>query len=184
MAKLRVLNVGSGPVEPCALDGWEMVTLDINPDVHPDICGDVRGLSGIASESYEAVYCSHMLEHLYRHEVPDVLAGFLRVLKPGGCADLAVPNMQALAAAWLNHDIDDVWHQAPAGPITFHDVIYGFSGAMKQGNLHYAHKCGFSAASLGKLLTAAGFAAIQIMEGDIHLRVIAQKAIGADNGGR
>ncbi len=50
----------------------------------------------LSANEYDAVYCSHNLEHYYRHDVPGVLKGFHHVLKDYGFADISVPDIDAL----------------------------------------------------------------------------------------
>lgn len=179
-----VLNVGGGGrYLPERYAGWEQHLLDIDPDVQPDLCCDARELlsdPGQPGGSYDAVYCSHTLEHFYRHDVPRVLAGFLHVLKPGGEVDIAVPNLATLVHEIVNrnHELDDVWYRASGGiPITFHDVLYGWSAKLKSGNLAYAHKCGFTPLSLHGELTRAGFVDVQIADGAMNILARAKKCL-------
>ena len=74
-------------------------------------------MKSLNAGEYDAVYCSHNLEHYYRHDVPKVLGGF---------ADIRVPDLQALMKIVVekNIDIDDFLYQSPARPITVRDVIY------------------------------------------------------------
>jgi len=51
--------------------------------------------------SMDAVYASHMLEHLDRHAVPALLAECRRVLRPGGVLRLAVPDFEAMARLYV-----------------------------------------------------------------------------------
>lgn len=160
-----VLNVGGGPSRnlPPEYDGWEQHLLDIDPNVNPDICCDARELvNQDFADKYDAIYCSHNLEHYYQYEVPKVLAGFMHVLKSGGIAEIQVPNLTHLMQEFLsrNHDINDVWYRAgdqAKMPITFHDVLYGWGGQLKEGNHYYAHKCGFTPLSLCDAVHKAGF---------------------------
>jgi predicted SAM-dependent methyltransferase len=66
-----VLNVGGGtnsiPI-PVHFEGWRHDLLDIDPQRMPDLLCDARGLRKLPSGVYDAVYCSHNLEHYYRHE--------------------------------------------------------------------------------------------------------------------
>ena len=134
-------------------------------------------MGSLEADQYDAVFCSHNLEHFYRHEVPQVLAGFMQVLKPDGIVDIVVPNLGYLFAEIhaRSHDVDDVWYRTVSGPVTFHDVLYGWSQAMGDGNLYYAHKCGFTALSLHKTLTDAGFTDIQVVENASNLFAKARK---------
>lgn len=166
---MRVLNVGGGlnPALPAHFEGWDLDVLDIDPEVKPDICLDAREMKTLPAETYDAVLCSHALEHFYKHDVPKVLAGFLHVLKPDGFAEIVVPSLTRLweAMAKCSLDVSDVWYRTGNGvPITFHDVLYGWHHAMENGNLYYAHKCGFTMNSLSEALMKAGFAGVQIWD--------------------
>lgn len=134
--------------------------LDIDPVVRPDIVCDARKLHTLPAGAYDAVFCSHNLEHFHQHEVPLVLKGFQHVLNKSGFAHILVPDMQWLFETVVSddRDIDDVSYVSPSGPVTFHDMIYGFGAAMAQGNLYYAHKTGFTEKSLAKTLMRARFA--------------------------
>ncbi len=103
--------------------------LDIDPKGSPDIVCDARRLTDLESAGFDAVYCSHNLEHYYRHDVPLVLAGFLHVLKPGGFAHIRVPDLLAVMRKTLENqlDLEDTLYQAKAGPIMVLDVLYGYA---------------------------------------------------------
>lgn len=176
-----VLNVGGGGrTLPERYTGWDQCLLDIDPAVGPDICLDAKDLLTLEAGVYDAVHCSHTLEHFYQHDVPAVLAGFLHVLAPNGVVDIAVPNLNNLIDEMRgrNLDINDVWYRAGTQPITFHDVLYGWSVAMKDGNLFYAHKCGFTAQSLATSLQRAGFGSICTAEVGPNLFAKAYREVG------
>jgi hypothetical protein len=172
-----VLNVGGGPgrVLPLVFRGWRQVLLDIDAGVQPDIVLDARRLSTLPPAGYDAVYCSHTLEHFYGHEVAGVLAGFRHVLKPHGFAEVAVPDLGALARdlAAAGGDLDARWYDCPTGPITFHDVLYGWSEQLQRGNLYYAHHCGFDARRLTSALQRAGFSKVYVEAANLELRAVA-----------
>jgi predicted SAM-dependent methyltransferase len=52
--------------------GFEQVLLDLDPAGSPDIVCDARELTTLTARQFDAIYCSHNLEHYYRHEVPKV----------------------------------------------------------------------------------------------------------------
>ena len=176
---MKVLNVGGGSrVLPPQFEGWEQVLLDINPDVKPDICLDAKEMSTLPPDEYDAVYCSHTLEHFYKFEVPIVLSGFLHVLKPKGFAEIHVPNMRNVINELIarNHDIDDVFYRTEENlAITFHDVIYGWGTPLTNGNPFYVHKCGFTVLSLGSALRAAGFEPVYLMSRDANITAQSHK---------
>jgi hypothetical protein len=148
--------------------------LDIDPKSGPDVLCDARDLFSLQAAQYDAVYCSHNLEHYYRHDVPKVLAGFLHVLRPEGFAEVRVPDMGGLMTRVVRSglDIDDVAYQSPAGPITVRDVIYGYGVEIERSGCDfYAHKTGFTKKSLCQILARAGFAFVYAA--GVELEVIA-----------
>jgi hypothetical protein len=175
----RVLNVGGGSKEipiPEHYEGWEHVLLDIDAVRKPDVVCDARELSKLPAGLYDAVYCSHNLEHYWRHDVPRVLKGFAHVLGAHGFAEIAVPDVKAVFADVQGRglDLDDVLYESPAGPITVNDVIYGHGRQIAlAGNDFYAHKNAFSQASLGAALRDAGFEWIFMGSGPYAIRALA-----------
>lgn len=159
----RVLNVGGGSKAtaiPGYFAGWQHDLLDIDPRGGPDIVCDARQLQNLPGGVYDAVYCSHNLEHYYRHDGLKVVRGFLHVLNETGFAEIRVPDIaQVITALHEQHlELDDVLYQSPAGPITAHDVIYGFQAEIEgSGQDFYAHKTGFTPKSLSKMLLDGGF---------------------------
>jgi predicted SAM-dependent methyltransferase len=174
-----VLNVGGGASReiPATYKGWDQRLLDIDPSVKPDICCDAKDMGKLKASSFDAVYCSHNLEHFYRHDVPVVLSGFHHVLKQDGFAQIAVPDVMALMREVVEgkRDVMDTWYRAPSGPISFHDVLYGWNQAMEAGNIFYSHKCGFSEKSLGEALREAGFTSIYTSSDGMSLHAYAFK---------
>lgn len=177
---MRVLNVGGGANRelPPHYAGWDQDLLDINPECQPDICLDAKRLKELQGGTYDAVFCSHNLEHFYKHEVPVVLEGFLHVLNDDGFAEISVPSLPSMIRNMQANslDIGDVWYRTPSGAaITFHDVLYGWDHAMANGNLFYAHKCGFTVHSLGEALLKSGFMGVEIGEDNFNIVAKAHK---------
>jgi len=165
-----VLNVGGAdkaiPI-PAHYGGWEHVLLDIQPARGVDLVHDARRLAELRPGMFDAVYCSHNLEHYYPHEVPLVLAGFHHVLKNDGFAEIRVPDLPAVMrhAIERNMELDDVLYESPAGPISVHDVIYGYGREIESsGEDFFAHKRGFTHKSLLAALQQAGFPAVWLTE--------------------
>ncbi len=177
----RVLNVGGNSKQialPPPYANFEHLLLDIDPAGEPDIVADARELAALAPAQFDAVYCSHNLEHYYRHEVPRVLAGIQHVLKADGFAQIRVPDVQAVmrAAVQRNLDLEDVLYTSPAGPITVLDVIYGYGVEIERsGHDFYAHKTGFTQNSLLKALRLAGFSHLYCGTGNLELNALAFK---------
>ncbi|MEO8006166.1 MAG: methyltransferase domain-containing protein [Betaproteobacteria bacterium] len=158
-----VLNVGGGNKQiplPPQYAGWVHLLLDIDPRGNPDIVCDARKLATLPAGTYDSVYCSHNLEHYYRHDARKVLAGFIHLLKADGFVFIRVPDMGELMRIVVNQglDIDDVVYDSTAGPIAVRDVIYGYGVEIeKSGQDFYAHKTGFTQKSLNAFLEEAGF---------------------------
>ena len=179
----KVLNVGGNnkaiPLPP-QYAGFEHVLLDIDPKGSPDIVCDARKLTTLQGGQFDAVYCSHNLEHYYRHDVPKVLAGFLHVLKEGGYAQIRVPDISEVMRVTIGRgiDIDDVLYQSPAGPITVLDVLYGYGIEIEQsGQDFYAHKTGFTQKSLLAALQRSGFSRTYSAAGDLEINALAFKGM-------
>ena len=175
----KVLNVGGNnkliPLPP-HFAGFEHLLLDIDPKGSPDIVCDARNLTSLEGGQFDAIYCSHNLEHYYRHDVPKVLAGFLHVLKDGGFADIRVPDINEVMRVTIEQglDIDDVLYQSPAGPIMVLDVLYGYSVEIEQSKQDfYAHKTGFTQKSLLAALDRSGFSKTYSMVRDFEIDVLA-----------
>jgi ubiquinone/menaquinone biosynthesis C-methylase UbiE len=179
----KVLNVGGSSKAialPPQYQGWEHLLLDIDPKSSPDILCDARKLATLEAGQFDAVYCSHNLEHYHRHDVQGVLTGFLHVLKEGGFAHIRVPDMHEVMRQTLERglDIDDVLYQSPAGPITVLDVVYGYGAEIEQsGNDFFAHKTGFTQKSLLKALHAAGFSKTYGAVGNIEVTALGFKGV-------
>ena len=179
MQKPRVLNVGGNSKStamPPHYQQWQQCYLDIDARWNPDILCDARELTTQQASSFDAIFCSHNLEHYYVHDVAKVLAGFLHVLVPEGFAEIKVPDMRMVMQAMLERklDIDEPLYMSPAGPISTLDVIYGFGAEIERtGNDFFAHKTGFTPTSLQRTLNAAGFPYVFLATGSLEISALA-----------
>lgn len=158
-----VLNVGGGSKAiaiPAHYADWRHDLLDIDPAAGPDIVADARDLHRLPGGTYDAIYCSHNLEHYHRHEGAVVVRGFAHMLKPDGFVEVRVPDMRAVmrTVVTANLDIDDVLYESSLGPILVRDVLYGWHVEIeKNDNPYFIHKTGFFAETLCKFMAANGF---------------------------
>jgi ubiquinone/menaquinone biosynthesis C-methylase UbiE len=177
----KVLNVGGNNKEiklPPQYADFEHILLDIDPKGSPDIVCDARNLSSLDGDQFDAIYCSHNLEHYYRHDVSKVLAGFLHVLKDGGFVQIRVPDIEAVMRATIERglDIDDVLYESPLGSIMVLDVLYGYSAEIERsGQDFFAHKTGFTLKSLRTALYKAGFSKIYSSIGNLEIKALVFK---------
>lgn len=150
----RVLHVGcGGDTLPPWLLPAEEVRLDIDERHNPDVVGSILDMGDIGG--FDAVLASHILEHVYPHEVPVALAECRRVLKDGGALILFVPNLENVRPT------EDVLYVSAAGPITGLDMIYGARWLLKD-QPYMAHHTGFTPATLRAALQAAGFSRVAV----------------------
>jgi len=179
-----VLNVGGGSKTigiPEHYRGWQHLLLDIDARGEVDVVLDARDLELLDPGQFDAVYCSHNLEHYYAHDVRLVLTGIAHVLKPEGFVEIRVPDIEAVARAMLERgmDIEDTLYVAPVGPISVRDVFYGYGHEIEQsGQDFYAHKTGFTRVSLTRALQRAGFGTVRALEplGGFEVRLAATRA--------
>lgn len=91
----RVLDLGCGPYKAfphfIGVDngdheqfGWR-----VRPDIFVETC---ERLDVFASQSVDAVFSSHLLEHLPYESIPKVLSEWVRVIKPKGHLIFYVPD--------------------------------------------------------------------------------------------
>jgi predicted SAM-dependent methyltransferase len=81
-------------------DDWKI--LDAQPGPNVDYVGDIRNLDQFGDDSLDAVYASHVLEHVGQSDIAPVLKGIRRTLKPGGELQVAVPDLDVLCHLFLN----------------------------------------------------------------------------------
>ena len=181
-----VLNVGGNNKDiriPSHFDGWRHDLLDIDPSGNPEVLCDARKMTTLEEAGYDAIYCSHNLEHFYAHEVPAVLEGFRHVLKEGGFAEIRVPDIDQIVREMAKKglDIEDPLYESPNGPITAKDMIYGWGDQIAaSGNDFFAHKTGFTPKSLGAYIRHSGFEPVFTGVGPFEVRALAFKGKPSD----
>jgi SAM-dependent methyltransferase len=92
----RLLNVGCGATYHRA---W--VNVDAAPVSRDVLALDVRKGLPRGQAPYDAIYCSHVLEHLRRQEASALLGEMRGVLRPGGILRVVVPDLEAIAREYL-----------------------------------------------------------------------------------
>ena len=142
---------------------WNEIRLDIDPGVQPDLVGSITQMDGVETASVDAIYSSRNLEHLHPHEVPLAMSEFARVLKPEGFMVITCLDMQAIAVMIAQDKMMHTAYTSPAGPITPLDMVFGLQKALARGDMHMAHRCGFTQSVLVASLKSSGFTAVASM---------------------
>lgn len=125
------LNLGSGgTVKP----GYTNLDIEFGQPAYP--------LTDYADNSVEAIYASHILEHFPGDQIIKVLKEWVRVLKPGGTIQIAVPDYEKATKLMAE------------GKIPFHL----FESYLMGGHLdeHDRHGCLFNAQKLAALMHYVG----------------------------
>jgi len=149
LTKGKLLHVGCGgdPL-PYFLQDYAETRLDIDDTHKPDILASMTDMGDIGE--FDAILCSHSLEHLLPHDVAKALTEFVRVLKPGGFSVIFVPDLEDVKAT------EEPLFEAPCGTITGLDLLYGLRSLLHV-MPYMAHRTGFIAKTLEQAVLNAGF---------------------------
>ena len=172
MKKNKFLHVGCGlkrkdtttPV--FNTDEWEEFTIDIDPSCKTDFIGSMTDLNMIEDETFDAIYSSHNIEHLYIHEAIVAVQEFYRVLKKTGYVMIICPDLITTC--------EEIIKKGPYTPLYYTknfktgelkkdsyvsgiDILYGWRPALQNGNYFMAHKSGYDEKALISLFTQNNF---------------------------
>ncbi len=179
-SRKRVLNAGSGPPTSRSLfpifkgSEWREVRMDLDPGTLPDFVGSVVDMQDLVEDgTFDAIWASHVVEHLPRHAVRRALLEFRRILRKSGFLLIASPDLHSVAEALVRNGPDFVAYTSPAGPITPLDMLYGHSTSIESGNTFMEHKTGFTDQTLSRMLVGVGFSkALTLRDGRYNLWAI------------
>lgn len=164
------LHVGCGrkhkdkTTKEFAKSEWKEVRFDIEPVVKPDIIGSMLDMGMIKDNSYDALYSSHNIEHVYFYQVNQVLKEFYRVINEDGYALITCPDLQQVSKFVADGKLLEEVYSSGLGPITPMDILFGFGQSLEAGSHFMAHKCGFTGAVLRDCLLEAGFQTIIVLK--------------------
>ena len=140
---MRILDLGCGHSDT-SRRMWpdaEIVRVDNDPDVLPDVLADVCGLPGDLGQ-FDAILAAHILEHLPRTAAIPALKHWLEFLKPGGELHLMVPDL-----VWA---AEELVRQRASVHVLMH--IYG-----AQSDAHQEHHFGYTMILLRDAIDRAGY---------------------------
>jgi len=175
-----LVNLGSGPKGstwlPAMFADWRELRVDTEASAAPDLLADITDLSAIETGSIDAIWSAHCLEHLFLHQVAGAIAEMHRILADDGFMCLIVPDLQVLAEYIVNDKLHEVVYQSAAGPVTAHDILFGYGPYIAQGHGGMAHRCGFTPGLLVRELQKTPFAEIILRRRPNHeLAAVARK---------
>jgi predicted SAM-dependent methyltransferase len=127
------------------LDGWVREGVDY-------VC-DLRARLPLADASCRLIYTEHVLEHIDRQFIPQVLAELRRVLMPGGRLRIVVPDCEKFAAAYARDDRE--WFRVAVPDCNSRGE--GLNDIFR----HHFHRFIYDFQTLEAALRAAGFASIR-----------------------
>ena len=159
-------------------DDWQEIRFDIDSRVNPDVVGTLTDMSALDSESVDAIYSSHNLEHLYDHEVDLALLEFRRVLKEDGFLVITCPDLHSISRLIVDGKLREPAYISPSGlAVSPHDMLYGWGSSLKEGNFFMAHRSGFDSPSMHEKLMKAQYHdwATFVSEPNFALWVVARK---------
>ena len=122
----------------------EFINVDAQPFPHVHIVtDDITSLGDFDTGTVDLVYMCHILEHIKRNGLKNVLSEMKRILKNGGVLRLSVPDFDHLIDVYnaSGKDINAISHQL-------------MGGQDHQFNIHYSV---FNRQRLSQLLKEVGF---------------------------
>jgi len=103
--------------------GW--INIDAREEVGPDVIDNVFTLSNFEKSSVDVIYASHLLEHVKRKEVKNVLSRWFELLKPKGVLRLSVPDFEKIVKYYLlTSDLEKLHGLLHAGQRNEYDIHY------------------------------------------------------------
>ena len=94
----KILDAGAGTLNLRSLlesHGTQYVSMDISTiRAKVDIIGDIQNMPHVASNQFDTIFCSEVLEHV--PEPWKAISEFHRVLKVGGIVIITVPHLSGL----------------------------------------------------------------------------------------
>jgi predicted SAM-dependent methyltransferase len=160
---LRVLHAGAGgkKVPDAFFGSYDEVSLDIDARCNPDIVESMVDMHCIPDNSFDAIYTSHTLEHLYPHDVRRCLTNFNRILRPGGIVMVIVPDLECVQPD------EKFVYMSESGPISGLDMYYGHHALVEE-NPHMAHHCGFVSSTLKAVMESCDLNVEQVFVDEFY----------------
>lgn len=97
------IHLGSGKV-----NHPDFINVDLNLFPHIHHLSDIGTLKMFQDNYADLIYTCHCLEHIPHPNIVNILKEWRRVLKPGGCLRISVPNFHTIVEIYKNTNNIDI----------------------------------------------------------------------------
>lgn len=128
-----LVHIGCGKI-----NSPEFINVDARPFAHVHIVtDDITSLPDFSDGTVDLLYMCHILEHIKRNDLKDVLLEMKRVLKDGGVLRLSVPDFDKLIDVYndSSKDINAISHQLMGGQDSEYNIHYSVFNCRRLSNL-------------------------------------------------
>ena len=152
IAKKSYLNIGCGQ-HPHR----EFVNLDYIWRPMIDICWDISRKLPLPSESMKGIFSEHCFEHVSINKFDFVLSECMRILEPGGCIRISVPDGELYLKGYVNIIDGDSSIKLPYSDTDSYEGIYSPIISINRIFRDWGHIFIYDFDMLTKLLQKNGF---------------------------
>lgn len=168
----RWLEVGPGTKR---IEKFETLNIINSPET--DYIQDfTKGKTPFSDNSFDLIYCSHVLEHFPWYTIDEALKEFYRILKPGGVIEIWVPDGYKICKVLVDFEEKEIDQTSLDGWYRFNeekDPVKWTSGRIftygdGTGSLchHNWHRGLFTEKYLFRILHKIGFKSIETMSNE------------------
>ncbi len=100
---MKALNLGCGKRKIPSTDENEVINLDVEASVEPDIVANFIENIPFPDSEFDEVYLFHTIEHIQKKFHVSVFLEIRRVLKQGGILYLSYPEFSVICKYWLEN---------------------------------------------------------------------------------
>ena len=160
---MQRLEIGPGDLPIKDKGVWD--TLDCCPDfVNPEggkqiLCEWGKDPIPVDDNTYDLVYCSHVIEHISWYKTVEALEEVYRILKPGGTLEIWTVDFGILVKNYLDGTTADTWKARGKNPDLdpFTWLLARLFCFDNNGYEQYWHRSAFDYEHLTKCIRKAGF---------------------------
>lgn len=149
--KARYLNLGSGP-RGIANEEW--INIDGWPDRNVHLAVDLNRKLPFSDNSFAGIFSEHVFEHFDLAQGESILRDCFRILQPGGCLRLVVPDGERIIRTYLENPAELVARRGTGS----HFAIDAVNSYFRQ---RYEHQYIYDWKLLENQLTSAGFTEVK-----------------------